>query len=377
MAGPVPTTRDAELVPDGNAAVGPPGGAPPWLRSASDVTARLLIVAVGIVALFYALAYLRVVVLPVIVALLATTLLLPPVRWLRRRGFPAGLAAFAAMAGAALLLAGVFALVAPSIADQSGELSTGVRDGVREITNALADEPFNVSRAELDQRVDDGLDRLRENSGPITQGVQHGAILLGEVVTGLIVTMLLTFFFLKDGRRMWNWIVALVAGRHRAEVDEVGERIYAALSGYVRGIALVGVVDAALIGLALLVIGVPLVVPLMLLTFIGAFLPLIGAFLAGLAAVLIALVSNGVVAALLVLGAVVLVQQTENHLLYPVLMSRTVHLHPAVIILALATGGVLAGVIGVFLAVPVAGSAAVLIDYLRERSRPDAAAAAG
>jgi predicted PurR-regulated permease PerM len=116
---------------------------------------------------------------------------------------------------------------------------------------------------------------------------------------------------------------------------------------------------------------VPLVVPLMLLTFFGAFLPLIGAFLAGLAAVLIALVDGGLVAALLILGAVVLVQQVEGHLLYPLLMGRTVHLHPAVIIISLGVGGVVAGIIGVFLAVPVAGSLSVVLDYVRNRPAPE------
>jgi predicted PurR-regulated permease PerM len=132
----------------------------------------------------------------------------------------------------------------------------------------------------------------------------------------------------------------------------------------------VGLVDAILIGIALLILSVPLVVPLMLLTFLGAFLPLIGAFLAGLAAVLIALVSQGLVTAVLVLGAIILVQQIEGHLLYPLLMGRTVHLHPAVIILALGIGGVLAGIIGVFLAVPVAGTLSVILQYVRGAPPP-------
>jgi len=201
--------------------------------------------------------------------------------------------------------------------------------------------------------------------------VRSGAVLIGELITGLIVTLLLTFFFLKDGGLMWRWILGLVGPRRRHDVDEVGRRVFTALGGYVRGIALVGLVDAVLIGIALLVIGVPLVVPLMILTFLGAFLPLIGAFLAGLAAVLIALVFNGVGAALLVLASIVLVQQIEGHLLYPLLMGRTVHLHPAVIILALAIGGILAGVIGVFLAVPIAGSISVVLDYVRGGQGPE------
>jgi predicted PurR-regulated permease PerM len=343
---------------------------PTWLRSAAAVSWRLLAVAAAVVALLYLLALLRVVVLPVIVALLATTLLLPPVRALRRRGVPPGAAVATVMVGAILLFAGLLAAIAPSIGGQVDELGTGVQDGVRQVGNVLADRPFNLSQDEIRARIDEGIQRLRENSGPVTHGVQTGAILLGEVITGLILTLLLTFFFLKDGADMWRWLTDFAGRERRAQLDEVGGRIFTALGGYVRGIALVGLVDAILIGIALLVIGVPLVLPLMVLTFIGAFLPLIGAFLAGLAAVLIALVSNGLLAALLVLGAIILVQQVEGHLLYPLLMGRTVHLHPAVIILALGVGGVIAGIIGVFLAVPVAGVVAVLLSYVRREPPP-------
>jgi putative heme transporter len=324
-----------------------------------------------VIGALYLLSVLRVVVLPVIVAVLATTLLHGPVEALRRRGAPPAAAVSVVMAAAALLLVGVIAAIAPSIGDQAGELRSGVEDGVQEIGAQLAEPPFNLSRREISDSIDEGIARLRENSGPVTHGLQSGAILLGEVITGLILTVLLTFFFLKDGRAMWAWAIGFVGPSRRDDWDEVGARVYVALGGYVRGIALVGLVDAILIGIALLIIGVPLVVPLMVLTFIGAFLPLIGAFIAGLAAVLIALVSNGLLAALLVLGAIILVQQVEGHLLYPLLMGRTVHLHPAVILLALGIGGVLAGIIGVFLAVPVAGVISVLLGYARRDAPPD------
>ena len=151
----------------------------------------------------------------------------------------------------------------------------------------------------------------------------------------------------------------------------MGNRVYTALAGYVRGIAMVGFVDAVLIAIALVIIGVPLVVPLAVITFFAAFVPLIGAFIAGLLAVLIALVSGGLLDAALVLGAIVLVQQIEGHVLYPLLMSRAVHLHPAVIVVSLGAGGILAGVIGVFLAVPVAGVISVVLDYSQNRPAPE------
>src|SRR3954453_2190436 len=345
---------------------------PAWLRAASDWTWRSFVIAFGVVALVYALGFLRVVVLPIIVALLLTTLLLPIARAMRNRGAPDALAAAGAMLTMAVVLGDVGTAIAPSIGNQASDLGQGVQDGVRKATDVLAHKPFNLSKAELNQRVDDLINRAKQSGGGgLTTGLHTGAVIVGELFTGLIVTLLLTFFFLKDGRGMWDWLAGLFASPHREGADELGSRVFAALAGYVRGIALVGLVDAVLIGIALLVIGVPLVIPLMILTFLGAFMPLIGAFLAGLAAVLIALVSNGLLAAALVLGAIILVQQVEGHLLYPVLMSRTVHLHPAVIIVALAVGGILGGLVGVFLAVPTAGTLSVLLEYARDNPAPE------
>ena len=344
---------------------------PGWYRTVAAASWRFVAIVAAGAAVVYVLVHLRVVVLPIILAVLASTLLLPVVRWLQRRRLPDGAAAAAAMVGTFLALALIVAAVAPSVADQFGELRPRAEDGLREAADVLAKPPFNLSERELRDTVDDGIAQLRQNSGPLTKGVQSGAVLLGEIITGLIITVLLTFFLLKDGERMWGYVLSLVGRRGRRDADEVGARVYAALSGYVRGIALVGLVDAILIGLALLIIGVPLIVPLMVITFFAAFVPLIGAFVAGLLAVLIALVSGGVVDALLVLGAVVLVQQVEGHLLYPLLMGRTVNLHPAVILVALGAGGVLAGIVGVFLAVPVAGIVSVVLEYARDRPPPD------
>src|SRR3954452_22877841 len=344
---------------------------PGWYRTAAAGSWRFVAIAAAVYLVMYSLVHLRVIVLPIIVALLASTLLLPVTRWLKQQGLPDAAAAALSMLSAFALLAVVLTLIAPSIADQFGELRTQAEDGVRQASDQLAQPPFNVSEADLRRRVDQGLQRLRENSGPLARGLQSGAVLLGEAITGLIVAVLLCFFFLKDGERMWAWVLQLVRRRSRADADEVGTRVYTALSGYVRGIALVGLVDAVLVAVALLIIGVPLVVPLAIVTFFAAFVPLIGAFIAGLLAVLIALVSGGVVDALLVLGAIVLVQQVEGHLLYPLLMSRAVHLHPAVIVVALGAGGILAGIIGVFLAVPVAGVISVVLQYAQDRPPPE------
>ena len=344
---------------------------PGWYRTAAAGSWRFLVIAAAVYVVLYALVQLRVIVLPIILALFASTLLLPVVRWLKAHGVPEALAAALAMLIAFLVLAGVFTAIAPALASQFGDLRAQAERGVRQASDQLAEPPFNLSEREIRARVNKGLKQLRENSGPLARGLGSGAILVGEVVTGLIVTVLLCFFMLKDGERMWAWLLRLVRGRSRRDAHELGVRVYTALAGYIRGIAMVGLVDAVLVAVALVIIGVPLVIPLAVVTFFAAFVPLIGAFVAGLLAVLIALVSGGVVDALLVLGAIVLVQQVEGHVLYPLLMSRAVHLHPAVIVIALAAGGILAGVIGVFLAVPVAGVASVVVRYAQDRPAPD------
>jgi predicted PurR-regulated permease PerM len=343
---------------------------PGWYRTAAAASWRFLVIAAAAGAVLWTLVHLRVVVLPIIVALLASTLLLPVVRWLKAHGAPDALAAAGAMLGAFLLIAALATAVAPSIGDQFSELRPQAEDGLREAGEVLADPPFNLSQAEIQDRIDEGIETLRENSGPLARGLSSGAVILGEVLTGLLVALLLTFFFLKDGERMWAYLLRFT-GRGREHADELGTRVYGALSGYVRGIALVGLFDAILIGLALVLIGVPLVVPIMIITFFAAFVPLIGAFVAGLVAVLIALVSGGLLDAALVLGAIIIVQQVEGHLLYPILMGRTVDLHPAVIVIALAAGGILGGIIGMFLAVPVAGVISVVLEYVKEEPPPE------
>jgi predicted PurR-regulated permease PerM len=342
-----------------------------WYRTAAAISWRFLVIVAAAGTVLYALVFLRVVVLPIIIALLASTLLLPVVRWLKSRRVPDALAAAGTMIAAFLLLLAIGTAVAPSIGDQFGELRPRAEDGLRQATDILADPPFNMSEADLRETVDEGIDRLRQNGGPLVHGVQSGAVILGEAVTGLLIAILLTFFLLKDGERMWGYLLTLFGDRSRPHADEIGTRVYAALSGYVRGIALVGLVDAVLIGLALLIIGVPLVIPIMVITFFAAFIPLIGAFVAGLVAVLVALVSGGLLDAALVLGSIVLVQQIEGHILYPVLMGRTVKLHPAVIVVALAAGGVLGGIVGVFLAVPTAGIVSVVLEYARDEPAPE------
>ena len=345
---------------------------PRWLRSGAAIAWRGLVVVAAIAVTAYVLAYLRIVVLPVIVALLLSTVLGPPTRWLHRHRFSAGAAALTVLLGAIALLATALTMAGAAVARQISDLADSVQKGIREAGDALAEPPFNLSPADIDRYIDNAGDQLSDSSGALTGGVLHGAVIAGEVITGLIITLLLLFFFLKDGPTIWRWIVDTFGGRQATRLDELARRSYSALTGYVRGLVLVGAADATMIGTGLAILGVPLVIPLMLLTFLGAFVPLIGAFSAGLAAVLIALVDGGPVTALIVLALVVAVQQVEGHLLYPLIMGRTINIHPIAVILALAIGGITAGIIGVFISVPILTVAATALAYVRDTRQPPA-----
>jgi predicted PurR-regulated permease PerM len=195
--------------------------------------------------------------------------------------------------------------------------------------------------------------------------VLSGATLAVEVVTGGLLSLVLTFFFVKDGDRIGNWF-ARQAGSRGDDVRAVGRRAFETLGAYLRGQATVGLIDGVFIGIGLAVVGVPLAVPLAFLVFLGAFLPIVGAFLSGLIAALVALVSKGLVAALIIVGITIFVQQLEGHVLAPLVLGRAVKLHPVVILLALTGGGVVGGIIGAALAVPAVAVVTSVGSYLRE-----------
>ncbi len=335
------------------------------LGGLAEMSLRLLLIAAALALLTLVLVELRLVVLPVIVALLVATVLTPPAHWLRRRGLPATIAALAAMAGAAAIGAGVLALVVPSVARELDDLGQSARSGLEQAVSWLAGAPFGVSEQQVERAIDTALDRAGAESGALAGGVLSGAVVIAEVVAGLLLAVVLLFFFLKDGERIWRFLVGLAPAQRRRDVVELGERCWEILGGYVRGVSIIAVADAVLIAIALALIGVPLVVPLAVLTFMGAFVPLVGAVLAGLVAALVALVSEGPLAAGLVVVAIVAIQQLEGDLLYPLVVGRTLALHPVAILLAITAGAVVGGVVGVFLAVPLAAIAWALASHLR------------
>jgi predicted PurR-regulated permease PerM len=336
---------------------------PRGLAVSSAITLRLLVVGVGVVLLARGAAQLMLVVLPVIIALLLTTLLQPAARWLEARRWRPAPASAAVTLAALLVFFGLWALIIPGVLSQSDDLFINVQDGARQAVGVL--EPLGVGREDVDKAIDDGLKSVQGSA--VANEVMSGAILLTQWAAAVILIVVLTFFFVKDGGRLWEWVLELFHEDRQPVLREVGERSWAALSAYVQGVFLVATIDAVLIGAALLVMGVPVAVPLIVLTFVAAFFPVVGAFVAGAAAVLVALVANGVAAALVILAVIVAVQQLEGNVFYPVVVGRRLQLHPVGILLALTAGGVLAGVVGAFLAVPIAAVTGAVLHYTRER----------
>lgn len=334
-----------------------------WLARWS---ARLALVAIGFWLLWTLIGRLWVVVMPVLLGLLITTVLWPPARWLRSRGVPAALAATIVLLAGLIVLGGVVALITTSIASGVPEIADSATRALQQALDWAAGPPLNLGEGQLDQLLQQGIDQLRSSVGSIANSLLTG---VGTVTSGLvtgIVALLLAFLFVKDGPRFTPWLRGVIGERAGGHVTVVLDRVWTTLGDFIRTQAVVSLVDAVLIGLGLVVLGVPLAVPLAALTFLGGFVPIVGAFIAGALAVLVALVSNGPTTALIMLVIVVVVQQVEGNVLQPVLQSRSLRLHAAVVLLAVTAGSTLYGIAGAFLAVPVVAAVAVVLRYLGE-----------
>jgi predicted PurR-regulated permease PerM len=333
----------------------------------------VLVTAAAIYLVVIVLVRLRLLVLPIFIALLASTLLAPLANRLRAKRWPAVLATFAVMGAAVLLFVGLFALLAPQVVDELDEVGDSLKKGSERVLAWLTTGPLDLEQEQIDNFVDTAAERLRENSSRITSGVVAGALVIGEAITGLLLVLVLLFFFIKDGDKISAWLLHLFAPERREVVRKMGARGWEALTGYVRGTAIIAFVDAILIGIGLFVIGVPLVVPLMVLTFLGAFFPLVGAVLAGAVAALVALVTSGPLDALLVVAVVTVIQQVEGDVLQPIVMGRSVNLHPLAVLMSLTAGAILGGIPGAFVAVPVTAviSSAIGVARAHGSETPD------
>lgn len=340
---------------------------PPWLTVAATTSAKLLIVAALAVAIVIVLVELRLIVLPLIAALFLTAVLDPPTQRLVRGGLPGAAAALTVLLVSLTVLIALAFLLAPRVVDQVDRLDVNISGGVDRVEEWLMEGPLGLSEGQIADATDSALDELRERSGELTRGALSSAIIVLEVIGGAIIALVLTFFLLKDGRRIWRWLVTLAPPPRRATADEAGARVWTTLGGYLRGITVAAFVEAVMVAAVLAVLGMPLVPTIAVLTFFGAFIPIVGAFVVGMLAALVALFSEGLGTAIAVVLAYVVIQQLEANLLHPVIVGRSVELHPLVVVVAVSAGAILAGVVGAFLAVPLAAVAGALLSYARER----------
>lgn len=344
------------------------------LRRIGETCLWTLIIAATAIAIFWVAGQLRIVVLPIGLAVVLATFLWPATSRMRSVGLPRGAAAAAVLGVALTALTVLLALLAPQTIDEFGELDVGISGGLERIEDWLVNGTLGLSS----NQVDDVADRIRAqaeaSAGTVAGGALSGALLLIEVIAAALIAVVVLFFFLKDGDRIWTWICGLFPPEHHDAVAEIGSRSWTTLGAFLRGQGLVALFDAVFIGLALVIIGTPLVLPLVVLTFFGAFIPIIGAFAAGAAAVLVALVFQGFTEALIVLAAIVVVQQIESNVFAPVIVGRSVNVHPLAILLAVTIGVTLGGIIGALVAAPLLAVGSTILAYLRERA--DAAMAA-
>ena len=334
-----------------------------WLATWS---LRLILVALAAVLLGMLIGRLWSVVLPVLLALLLASVLWPPTAWLRRRKVAPALAAALVLLSSLALLFGLLGSLAPSVASQVGDIAVQAGQGLVKVQEYVTGPPLNLNDAQVDAAVQGLTDRLQGSAAALASGVLTGVSAVGSLLVTGALALVLTFFFIKDGPRFLPWLRGVVGDRAGHHLDVVLTRSWATLGSFIQGQAVVGLVDAVLIGLGLVLLGVPLALPLAVLTFFGGFIPIVGAFIVGALAVLVALVTKGTTTALIVTAIIFAVQQVEGNVLQPMLQGKSLKLHPGLVLVAVAAGGGLFGVAGAFLSVPVAAVAAVVLRYLGE-----------
>lgn len=329
---------------------------------------RLLGVGALIVAALWLAQQLMPVLLPVVVAVLLATLLHPVADALERRRAPRALATTVAMLLVVLVVVLALALIVPPFVARLDALGANVEKGVSQVAYSALHDVAGVSHAQVDKAVDSLIDNLKEQRGRIVGGLVSVATAVAGALAAIVLVLFLCFFLVKDGRSMWAWTLGLVGERQRDGLAAFGARAWSVLGTYIRGVVFVATVDATFIGIALVLVGVPLALPLIVLTWVAAFFPIVGAIAAGVVSVLVALVSDGLDAALIILAAIIVVQQLEGNVLYPAIVGPRLKLHPIVVLVAVTIGGTIGGIAGAFLAVPVATVCAAALEVHRERA---------
>ncbi|MDP9798126.1 putative PurR-regulated permease PerM [Catenuloplanes nepalensis] len=345
---------------------------PHALRLAAAWSWRLIVVGVIGYVLLRFFGTIRIVIIPLSIALLLSALLTPAVGWFLRLRFPRSLATALVLVAGLGAVAGTLTMVVTQFVDGLPQLSRNATVGIRQIQDWLRDGPLRLDDEQFNTALNTGQQWLDQNTQALTTGAVSTAATVFELFTGALLVLFSTFFFLRDGRKIWGFVVRLFPVNARWRLADAGEASWRTLVSYVRATVLVAFIDAVGIGFFLFVFDVPFPFPLAALVFLGAFVPIVGATVSGAVAILVALVDSGWVTALIILGVVIGVQQVEGHILQPLIMGRAVAIHPLAVIIGIAAGVVLAGITGALVAVPLIAVLNTGIRRLTAGHRPEA-----
>ncbi|MFE2063523.1 AI-2E family transporter [Streptomyces sp. NPDC059467] len=346
-----------------------PVTAVPWaVRVAAEAGWRLLVLAGTVWVLMRVISSVQLVVFAFVIALLVTALLQPTVARLCRYGMPRGPAtALTAILGFVVIgLMGWFVIW--QVMENTDTLSNQIQSGIDDLRDWLLKSPFHVTDKQINQIAKNLREAIGANTDQITSFGLEGVQVVVEALTGILLVFFSTLFLLYDGARIWQWFLKLVPSAAREGVAGAGPRAWRTLTAYVRGTVLVALIDAICIGLGIYFLNVPMAVPLAVFIFLFSFIPLVGAVASGALAVVVALVTQGVFTAVMTLAVVLAVQQIEGHILQPFILGRAVRVHPLAVVLSVAAGGMVAGIGGAVVAVPLVAVSNTVVSYLRQYS---------
>ena len=345
-----------------------------WSDSLGKVATRslqLLLIGVLIWAALVVLAPVKVVVLAVLVAVILSCAVRPPVSWLERHGWSSALAAVTVFVGLLVILGGVITGVVYGIRGGWSDLSSAAGEGWKKLQEYVENGPLPIPVDS--ESINSALSQVKDavTSASAQKTAISGLSTATEAITGAVLAIIVLFFFLKDGPRIGQFFLRWFRGETREKIAESGRRGVTVLGGYVRGVALIALVDALFIGIGLWIVGVPLVIPLSVIVFITAFIPIVGALFAGTLAALVALVANGPVPALIVIAIAFAVNHLEGYFLQPVVMGHTLQLNGLVVLLALSAGSIVGGIAGAVLAIPLVAVAWRILPVWTDRYEPE------
>jgi predicted PurR-regulated permease PerM len=347
----------------------------PLVRKTAAWAWRLLVIFASIVAVLWVIKQLELIVVPVALATILAALLLPVVDFLDRRGAPRGGAVALVLLGGIATVGGILTFVVTQFIEGAPALVEQVSTSIKGVGDWLTTGPLHVNQQQIDAARKSAIEALQNNQEKLTSGALSTAGTVTEIVTGALLVLFTLIFVLHGGRNIYGFVTKVFPENVRERVRDAGRAGFRSLIGYVRATFLVALVDAVGIGTGLAIMGIPLALPLASLVFLGAFIPLVGAVIAGFFAVVVALIAKGWIFALITLGLIIAVQQLEGHVLQPLVMGRAVSIHPLAVVLAIAGGGVLAGIVGALLAVPTVAflNSAVRVLLARDPAAEEAA----